>query len=133
MNAKSRKEEKMFSNKVQISLFVDDVKKAVDFWQSLDFAVIDSQETDGTLVVEIAPSEKAEMSFVLYDRNFIEKQSPGVATNPPQVMFFAENITDLYKKMKNLPIEIGELIQMEETLVFNFVDPDGNYFAVSEA
>ncbi len=35
--------------------------------------------------------------------------------------------------MENLPIEIGELIQMEETLVFNFVDPDGNYFAVSEA
>ena len=26
--------------------------------------------------------------------------------------------------------EVGELIQMEEQLVFNFADPDGNYFAV---
>lgn len=123
----------MFSNKVQISLFVDDVQKAVAFWQSIDFVVIDTQETDGTLVVEVAPNKGAEIHFVIYDRNFIEEQSPGVATNPPQVMFFAENITDLYKKMQSIPIEVGELIQLEETLVFNFVDPDGNYFAVSEA
>lgn len=123
----------MFSNSVQISLFVDDVQKAVTFWQSLDFVIIDQQETDGTLVVEIAPNKDAEMHFVLYDRNFIEKQSPGVATNPPQVMFFTKNMTDLYKKMQSLPIELGELIQLEETMVFNFVDPDGNYFAVSEA
>lgn len=133
MNVESRKEEKMFSNKVQISLFVDDVQKAVDFWQKLDFVVIDRQEADGSLVVEIAPSQTADMHFVIYDRNFIEKQSPGVATNPPQVMFFSENITQLYKTMQTLPIEIGELIQLEETLIFNFVDPDGNYFAVTQA
>lgn len=133
MNVESRKEEKMFSNKVQISLFVDDVQKAVDFWQKLDFVVIDRQEADGSLVVEIAPNQTADMHFVIYDRNFIEKQSPGVATNPPQVMFFSENITQLYKTMQTLPIEIGELIQLEETLIFNFVDPDGNYFAVAQA
>jgi len=123
----------MFSNKVQISLFVDDVQKAVDFWQKLDFVVIDRQEADGSLVVEIAPNQTADMHFVIYDRNFIEKQSPGVATNPPQVMFFSENITQLYKTMQTLPIEIGKLIQLEETLIFNFVDPDGNYFAVAQA
>lgn len=122
----------MFSNKVQISLFVDDVKKAIDFWQLLDFEVIDVQETDGTLVAEIAPNKDAEMHFMIYNRNFIEKQSPEVATNPPQVMFSTENIIELYKKMQTLPLEIGELIQLEETLVFNFIDPDGNYFAVSE-
>jgi len=133
LNVESRKEEKMFSNKVQISLFVDDVQKAVDFWQKLDFVVIDRQEADGSLVVEIAPNQTADMHFVIYDRNFIEKQSPGVATNPPQVMFFSENITQLYKTMQTLPIEIGELIQLEETLIFNFVDPDGNYFAVAQA
>lgn len=123
----------MFSNKVQVSLFVDDVKKAIEFWQSLDFELIDAQETDGTLVAEIAPNKNAETHFMIYDRNFIEKQSPEVATNPPQVMFFSENIIELYKKMQALPIEIGELIQLEETLVFNFIDPDGNFFAVSES
>lgn len=133
MNVENRKEEKMFSNKVQISLFVNDVQKEVDFWQKLDFIVFDKQETDGSLVVEIAPSQNADMHFVIYDRNFVEKQSPEVATNPPQIMFFSEDITQLYKTMQTLPIELGELIQLEETLVFNFVDPDGNYFAVTEA
>ncbi|GAA3022711.1 VOC family protein [Tetragenococcus solitarius] len=123
----------MFSSKVQVSLFVDDVKKAIEFWQSLDFELIDAQETDGTLVAEIAPNKNAGTHFMIYDRNFIEKQSPEVATNPPQVMFFSENIIELYKKMQALPIEIGELIQLEETLVFNFIDPDGNFFAVSES
>ena len=46
-------------------------------------------------------------------------------------MFFAEDITTLYKKLLEMEAEVGELIQMEEQLVFNFADPDGNYFAVS--
>ncbi|MBM9833740.1 VOC family protein, partial [Enterococcus faecalis] len=65
------------------------------------------------------------------DREFIETHSPEVALNSPSIMFFAEDITTLYKKLLEMEAEVGELIQMEEQLVFNFADPDGNYFAVS--
>lgn len=121
----------MFSNQMQVMLYVDDVTKAVEFWQELGFVIIEQQTVDGTSVVEIAPSKKAEVHFVLYDREFIETHSPEVALNSPSIMFFAEDITTLYKKLLEMEAEVGELIQMEEQLVFNFADPDGNYFAVS--
>lgn len=121
----------MFTNELQVMIYVDDVQKSVDFWQSLEFVVIDRQELDGTLVVEIAPSEKAQTHFVLYDRKFIEKHSPEVATNAASIMFQSNQIVDLYKKILSLNVEAGELIQMEEQMVFNFADPDGNYYAVS--
>lgn len=121
----------MFTNELQVMIYVDDVQKSVDFWRSLEFVVIDRQELDGTLVVEIAPSEKAQTHFVLYDRKFIEKHSPEVATNAASIMFQSNQIVDLYKKILSLNVEAGELIQMEEQMVFNFADPDGNYYAVS--
>lgn len=122
----------MFSNKIQLPLFVENVHQTVEFWQMLDFVVLDIKETDGTTIAEIAPDEQAALHLVIYDRNFVEEETPEVATMPPQLMFFSEDIVDLYQSMQALPIQLGELLQMEEGLIFNFVDPDGNYFAVSE-
>lgn len=121
----------MISNEMQLMIYVDDVPKCVNFWQTLDFVVIEQQELDGTLVVEIAPNADSSVHFVLYDREFIQSHSPEVATNAPSIIFTSENITELYKKIITLDVEVGDLIQMGEQMVFNFADPDGNYFAVS--
>ncbi|HLQ40776.1 MAG TPA: VOC family protein [Tetragenococcus sp.] len=122
----------MFSNKIQIPLFVENVQQTVEFWQMLDFVVLDEKEMDGTTIAEIAPDENAALHLIIYDRNFVEEQTPEVDTMPPQIMFFSQEIIDLYQKMQSLPIQLGELLQMEEGLIFNFVDSDGNYFVVSE-
>lgn len=121
----------MFANQMQIILYVEDVPKSVAFWQSLGFEIIDEQTADGTSIVEIAPSSESDARFVLYDKGFIEAHSPEVALNSSSIMFFSEDITTLYKKLLDTNVEVGDLIQMEERMVFNFADPDGNYFAVS--
>lgn len=121
----------MFSNKIQLMIYVDDVVKARDFWLGLDFVLIEEQEMDGTLVVEMALNKASEVHFVLYDREFIERHSPEVATNSPSLMFFSDDIFALYKKMEAQKVQLGELIQLSDKYVFNFADLDGNYFAVS--
>ncbi|BCA85965.1 lactoylglutathione lyase [Enterococcus saigonensis] len=121
----------MFTEDIQIMLYVDDVKKAVTFWQALDFVIIEEQEVDGTSVVELAITTNAKAHFVLYDRNFIESNSPEVATNSPSLMFFSQDIFTLYKKVGELNVPRGEMISLGDREVFNFADPDGNYFAVS--
>ncbi|MHC5267660.1 VOC family protein [Enterococcus sp. LJL98] len=121
----------MFSNNIQLMIYVDDVAKARDFWLKLDFVLIEEQEMDGTLVVEMALNQTSGVHFVLYDREFIEQHSPEVATNSPSLMFFAEDIFVLYKKMEAQGVQLGELIQLSDKYVFNFADLDGNYFAVS--
>ncbi|MGM0139524.1 lactoylglutathione lyase [Enterococcus sp. DIV0755b] len=121
----------MFTEDIQIMLYVDDVKKAVAFWLALGFVIIEEQEVDGTSVVEIAASKNAQAHFVLYDREFIESNSPEVATNSPSLMFFSQDIVALYQKIEEMAVPLGEMISLGERMVFNFADPDGNYFAVS--
>lgn len=122
----------MSSTEMQIMLYVTDVDASVKFWEALDFVVVDRQEVDGTAVVEIASSENAQARFVLYDREFIMQHSPEVASNTPSIMFFAKDVLSLYKKMQGLGVTVGEMVQLEERLVFNFADNDENYYAVSE-
>ena len=121
----------MFSSQTQVMLYVEDVPRAVAFWQSLGFVVIDLQEADGTQVVEIAPTAEADLHFVLYDLTFVQAHSPEVNVAAPSVMFSAPDILGLYQQLAAANVELGEVMRLGEQLIFNFADPEGNYFAVS--
>ncbi|MBO0445905.1 MULTISPECIES: VOC family protein [Enterococcus] len=121
----------MFTNQIKIMLYVTNVEESSRFWQKIGFVEKERDAVDGTLVVEIAPSETAETMIVLYDLEFIQQHSPEVAGNTPSLMFFADNVIELYKKMKDAGVRVGELVQLPTGLVFNFADNDENYFAVS--
>lgn len=47
------------------------------------------------------------------------------------LMFYSADIFGLYKKMQQLEVTLGDLVHLGEEYVFNFADPDGNYFAVT--
>ena len=121
----------MFTNQIKIMLYVTNVEESSKFWQKIGFVEKERDAVDGTLVVEIAPTESAETMIVLYDLKFIQQHSPEVAGNTPSLMFFADDVMELYKKMKDANVCIGELVQLPTGLVFNFADNDENYFAVS--
>ncbi|MFS0951146.1 VOC family protein [Enterococcus thailandicus] len=121
----------MFTNEIKIMLYVDDVEKNAAFWTDNGFAELDRQEMDGTLIVEIGPAVDAQAKLVLYDRKFIEAHSPEVASNSPSLMFASEDVFGLYKKMQANKVTLGDLVQIGEEYIFNFADPDGNYFAVT--
>ncbi|MEI5993085.1 VOC family protein [Candidatus Enterococcus mansonii] len=121
----------MFTNQIKIMLYVTNVEESSQFWQKIGFVEKERDAVDGTLVVEIAPSEGSDTSIVLYDLEFIQQHSPEVAGNTPSLMFFADDVMELYKKMKDAGVRVGELVQLPTGLVFNFADNDENYFAVS--
>lgn len=85
---------------------------------------------DGTLIIEVGV-EDSQTSFLLYDRVFVESHSPGTATSAPSLMFYSKDIFGLYKKMQTQSVTLGDMVQLGEEYVFNFADPDGNYFAVT--
>ncbi|EOT47582.1 MULTISPECIES: VOC family protein [Enterococcus] len=121
----------MFSNILQLMLYVSDVETASRFWQSLGFLEVSRQDMEGTTIVELALNEASGVHFVLYDREFFMEHSPGVVTSTPSIMFTTEDIDTLYQNVLSTEVEVGDLIQLENQLVFNFADPDGNYFAVT--
>lgn len=121
----------MFNEQVKVILYANDVKKASSFWQSMGFVEISFEELDGSQVAEVAMSKKSTTHLVIYDREFIEKNDDEATEPSPALIFGSDDVVGLYKKLQTTDVQLGEIAQIGEEFVFNFVDADGNYFVVS--
>ncbi|WKA58545.1 VOC family protein [Planococcus shenhongbingii] len=117
----------------QIMLYVNDQDEAVRFWtENMGFEVV-SEESNGEMRwIEIAPERGAETTIVLHNKEIIAQMSPELNLGTPSLMFFTENLDQLYSKLTAQNITIGEIVEMPSGRVFNFADREENYFAVME-
>ncbi|MBD7943492.1 MULTISPECIES: VOC family protein [Psychrobacillus] len=124
----------MLSKIGQIMLYVNNQDNAVKFWtENLGFTVIAEENNDqGFRWIEIAPINGAETSLILHNKDFVSKMSPGLNLDTPSLMFFTEDIEQLYNDLLNKKITVGEIVNMPTGRVFNFADNEENYFAVME-
>ncbi|SCW31594.1 lactoylglutathione lyase [Paenibacillus tianmuensis] len=124
----------MISQVGQIMLYVNNQDEARDFWtEKVGFKVI-SEENNGQGMrwIEIAPAKGAETSIILHNKEFVAKMSPGLNLGTPSLMFFTENLDQLYSDLSNKNVKVGEMVTMPSGRVFNFADDEDNYFAVME-
>ena len=123
----------MFSQVGQIMLYVNNQDEAANFWtEKLGFTVIAEEDNGQMRWIEIAPKSGTETSIILHNKEFVEKMSPGVNLGTPSLMFFTENLDQLYSDLKNKNVTVGEVVNMPSGKVFNFADNEENYFAVME-
>ncbi|BCB03669.1 VOC family protein [Bacillus sp. KH172YL63] len=123
----------MISKVGQIMLYVKDQDKAVAFWRDkLGFAVVREVSNQGMRWIEIAPSEKAETTIVLHDKELISQLEPELNLGTPSLMMFSDNLEALHSRLHAEHITVGEMVDMPGGKVFNFADSEGNYFAVME-
>ncbi|AHC19838.1 MULTISPECIES: VOC family protein [Paenibacillus] len=124
----------MISKVGQIMLYVNNQDEALDFWtKKVGFKVI-SEENNGQGMrwIEIAPAKGAETSIILHNKEFVAKMSPELNLGTPSLMFFSENLDQLYDDLSNKNVKVGEIVTMPFGRVFNFADNEENYFAVRE-
>ena len=124
----------MISKVGQIMLYVNNQDEALNFWtEKVGFTVI-SEENNGQGMrwIEIAPTKGAETSIILHNKEFVAKMSPGLNLGTPSLMFFSENLDQLYSDLSNKNVKVGEIVNMPSGRVFNFADNEENYFAVME-
>ncbi|MDP4108227.1 MAG: VOC family protein [Bacillota bacterium] len=122
-------------NKIgQIMLYVNNQDEAVRFWtEQAGFSIITENDNgQGMKWIEIAPAKEAETSIVLHNKELIAKMQPELHLGTPSIMFFSENLDQLYKDFKDKNITVGEMVTMPGGKVFNFADLENNYFAVME-
>ncbi|WP_100486378.1 VOC family protein [Sporolactobacillus pectinivorans] len=122
----------MISKVGQIMLYVNNQDEAKDFWtEKLGFEVI-SEENNGQMrSIEVAPKGAA-TSIVLHSKEFIAKMNPEMNLGTPSIMFFTENLDQLYRDLTNKNVTVGEIVELPSGRVFNFADDEENYFAVME-
>ncbi|WP_433747533.1 VOC family protein [Falsibacillus pallidus] len=118
----------------QIMVYVNDQDKAVEFWtEKMGFTKVSEEDNgQGMRWIEVSPSESAETSIILHNKEFIAKMSPELNLGTPSLMFFSENLNELHSELSNKQVTVGEMVIMPSGKVFNFSDAEGNYFAVME-
>lgn len=119
----------------QVMLYVNNQDEILRFWtEQVGFSVIsESGKDEGFRWIEIAPSKDAETSFVLHNKEMIAKMQPELNLGTPSVLLFADNLEELYSEFKNKGITVGDMVNMPSgEKVFNFADPENNYFAIVE-
>ena len=124
----------MFSQVGQIMLYVNNQVKAMEFWtEKLGFTVIaEENNQQGFSWIEIAPKKNAETSIILHSKDVVAKMSPELNLDTPSLMFFTENLDQLYSDLLKNKVTVGEIVNMPTGRVFNFADNEDNYFAVME-
>ncbi|MCM3720557.1 VOC family protein [Solibacillus isronensis] len=116
----------------QVMLYVEDQEQSKKFWtEKLGFTVI-SDINNGMRIITVAPKDEAQTSIVLHDKKKIEEMSPELNLSTPSLMFYAQNLEELYEDFKAKGITVGEFMKMPFGKVFNFADDEENYFAVME-
>lgn len=118
----------------QIMLYVHNQDEAVKFWtEKVGFHVVAEEDNgQGMRWIEIAPTQKAETSIILHNKEFIAKMEPELNLGTPSLLFFSNNLDELHSKLSNNGITVGEMVDMPNGRVFNFADSEENYFAVLE-
>ncbi|MFD2444839.1 VOC family protein [Bacillus sp. CGMCC 1.16607] len=118
----------------QIMLYVNNQDEAVNFWkEKVGFSVISEQDNgQGMRWIEIAPTNDAETSIILHNKELISKMQPELNLGTPSLMFFSKDLDKLYNDLTNNNVTVGEMVNMPFGRVFNFADSENNYFAVME-
>ncbi|WP_059174071.1 VOC family protein [Bacillus sp. FJAT-27445] len=118
----------------QVMLYVNNQDDAVNFWtEKLGFSVIAEEDNgQGFRWIEVAPKNSGGTTIVLHNKEFVEKMSPGLNLGTPSLMFFTENLEELYEDLSSKKIKVGDIVTMQSGRVFNFADGEENYFAVME-
>ncbi len=119
----------------QIMLYVNNQDEAIAFWtEKAGFRVISDHNDGGRMRwIEIAPSEEAETSIVLHNKQLIAELSPDLNLDTPSLMFFTKDLDKLHDDLSSKSITVGEIMTMPSGRVFNFADNEENYFAVMES
>ncbi|MCV9885319.1 VOC family protein [Metabacillus halosaccharovorans] len=120
-------------NKVgQIMLYVSNQDEAVNFWtEKVGFQVVAEEDNgEGMKWIELSPTKEAETSIILHNKELISKMEPELNLGTPSLLFFSDNLDELYNRLQNKDVTVGDIVDMPNGRVFNFSDNEGNYFAV---
>lgn len=118
----------------QVMLYIEDFDKAKEFWiEKLNFRILEENlDTKDMNWIEIVPESEGS-SIVLIDKNFVAQMEPELNLDTPSLMFYTDDLDQLYSDFSVKEITLGEIVTMPTgERVFNFSDDEENYFAVSE-
>ncbi|WP_088810355.1 MULTISPECIES: VOC family protein [Listeria] len=118
----------------QVMVYIENQEEVARFWtEQVGFIIrARNKETDAEKWIEIAPDEETATTIVLQDKIAVAKMSPDMNLGTPSLLFYTDELDATYATFKENGVPVGELVDTPLGRVFNFHDPEQNYFAILE-
>lgn len=118
----------------QVMLYVKDQDACAQFWtQTVGFVEVGRFDSGtGFRWIEVSPASRPGTSLVLHSKEAVAKMAPELNLGAPSLMFFTASVDQLRQTLEAKGVTVGPLVARPDGRVFNFSDPEGNYFAVLE-
>lgn len=122
----------MFNSNFKTMIYVADVAAEKDFWTKMGFVIVKEEDILDFPTFEMKISPDSQTSFVVYSTAFIEKYSPDLLKNQPNLLFFTDNIEMVYQLVSLISPLVSNLNQLPYKN-FSFESPNGQFYTVREA
>ena len=124
----------MIQKIAKITLYVENQTSAKDFWiNNLNFTVTFEQPMGQNMTwLEVSPKDNSETSFVLYEKEWMQKQNPNTDTAHPSVILSTDNIKKIYDDLKSKNVKVTDIMNFPYGSMFTFYDQDNNSFLIRE-
>ncbi|WP_239254486.1 VOC family protein [Listeria ilorinensis] len=119
----------------ELMLYVENPHQVAEFWKKNFGFTENITKEEGILKIELKPHASAETKIILFERGIIAKLEPELDLNTPSMLFGVPQgqLDPLFETVKANGVKVGQLFTTPEgKRVFNFADPEENYFAVRE-
>ena len=117
----------------KVTIYVNNQEEAKKFWtEKMGFVCHEQPMGPNFKWMEVRPNEGAFTSFIIYEKELMQKQNPNANVGHPNVILSTQEIEKAYDQMKENGVEVGELQVMPYGKMFSFKDQDGNTYLLRE-
>ena len=118
----------------QVMVYVVDQERIARFWvDHFGFVIAGRQDYGATFAIELQDGSGKATKMVLQNKEAVAKQSPELHLGTPSLLLESDEINSLYERLKAAHVTVGDKVTFPGgKQVFNFADPEGNYFAIIE-
>lgn len=117
----------------KVTIYVSNQEEAKQFWtEKMGFVCHEQPMGPNFKWMEVRPNEGAVTSFIIYEKELMQKQNPTANVGHPNVILSTREIEKAYDQMKENGVEVGELQVMPYGKMFSFKDQDGNAYLLRE-
>ncbi|MEI8095606.1 MAG: VOC family protein [Spirochaetales bacterium] len=119
----------------QIMLYAVDQEKIARFWiDNLGFQEVGRQNYGDTFAIELADGSGTTTKLVLQNKVAVAARQPELTLATPSILLQGTDLPALHARLKAAGGFVGDLVTFPGCKqVFNFADPESNYFAIIEA
>ena len=117
----------------KVTIYVSNQEEAKQFWtEKMGFVCHEQPMGPNFKWMEVRPNEGAVTSFIIYEKELMQKKKPTANVGHPNVILSTQEIEKAYNQMKENGVEVGELQVMPYGKMFSFKDQDGNAYLLRE-